>query len=111
VRTDRDSFPLPGKPMETNEMRTASLMLPAAALLALAGCAGEPATQCTSTPQGEWQDADAFQQTLLARGFEINEFKVTEGNCYEIYGFDADGTKVEIYFDPVDGSVVKREED
>ena len=32
---------------------------------------------------------------------------MTEGNCYEIYGFDKDGKKVEIYFDPVSGKPVK----
>jgi hypothetical protein len=50
-----------------------------------------------------------FQAKLLAQGYKINEFKVTGGNCYEIYGFDKDENKVEIYFNPVDGSVVKEE--
>ena len=90
-------------------MRSRTLLLPLA-LATLAGCAGEPATQCTSEPRSAWQDADAFQQNLLDQGYQINEFKITEGNCYEIYGFDPEQTKVEIYFDPVDGSVVKREE-
>jgi hypothetical protein len=85
-------------------------MFLAAALAALAGCAGEATTQCTTEPRSAWQDADAFQQNLLDQGYQINEFKITEGNCYEIYGFDPEQTKVEIYYNPVDGSVVKREE-
>jgi len=80
-------------------------------IAALAGCASEETTQCTSEPRSAWQDADAFQQNLIDQGYRINEFKVTDGSCYEIYGFDADDTKVEIYFNPVDGSIVKREED
>lgn len=79
-------------------------------LFALAGCAGEEITQCTTEPQSAWQDAEAFQQNLQDQGYQVNEFKITEGNCYEIYGFDSEQNKVEIYFNPVDGSVVKREE-
>jgi hypothetical protein len=78
--------------------------------LTLAACGGGSPTQCTTEPQSAWQDADEFQQNLLDEGYRINEFKITEGNCYEIYGFDPDDTKVEIYFNPVDASVVKREE-
>ncbi|PZR40655.1 MAG: PepSY domain-containing protein, partial [Ectopseudomonas oleovorans] len=55
----------------------------------------------------QWQDQDKFQADLKAQGYEINKFKVTGGNCYEIYGFDKDGKKVEIYFDPVSGKPVK----
>jgi hypothetical protein len=86
------------------------LLVFALPLAALSGCGGGSPTQCTSEPRSSWQDADAFQQSLLDEGYRVNEFKITEGNCYEIYGFDPDDTKVEIYFDPVSGSVVKREE-
>lgn len=79
-------------------------------LLGLAGCAGEETTQCTTQPVASWLDADEFQQSLLDQGYQINVFKITEGNCYEIYGFDPEQIKVEIYYNPVDGSVVKREE-
>lgn len=76
----------------------------------LSACSAEHGTtQCTTAPQSEWQNQDMFQAKLLAQGYKINEFKVTDGNCYEIYGFDKDENKVEIYFNPVDGSVVKEE--
>ena len=52
-----------------------------------------------------------FQAKLSNEGYTINQFKQTEGNCYEIYGFEPDGTKVEIYFNPVDASIVKRKAD
>ena len=51
----------------------------------------------------------AFQDKLKAEGYEISKFKVTDGNCYEIYGFDKDKRKVEIYHDPVTGKAVKTE--
>jgi hypothetical protein len=91
-------------------MKSRQLLLLPFALGLLGGCTGEEVTQCTTEPRSAWQDADSFQQNLLDQGYRINEFEITEGNCYEIYGFDPEQTKVEIYFDPVDGSVVKREE-
>ncbi len=91
-------------------MKLRQLLFAPVAIAALAGCAGGETTQCTTEPRSAWQDADEFRQKLVNQGYRINEFKVTEGNCYEIYGFEPDDTKVEIYFNPVDGSVVKREE-
>ncbi len=67
--------------------------------------------QCTDAPQDQWQDADAFQAKLKDDGYQIKKFKTTKGNCYEIYGHDKDGSKVEIYFNPVDGKIVKIEKD
>jgi len=36
----------------------------------------------------------------------VKTFKVS-GNCYEIYGYTKDGQKAEVYFNPVNGDVVK----
>lgn len=66
-------------------------------------------TQCTMEPKENWLDQEQFQESLKEQGYEINEFKVTDGNCYEIYGLDNSKQKVEIYFNPVDGSIVKQE--
>jgi len=67
------------------------------------------ATECTKEPKEKWLDQKKFQQTLTDQGYKINEFKVTKGNCYEIYGFSKENKKVEIYYNPVDGKVVKEE--
>ncbi|MDR8016872.1 PepSY domain-containing protein [Ectopseudomonas guguanensis] len=75
--------------------------------LALASPLTLAATQCTTADMSQWQDQDKFQSGLKAQGYQISKFKVTKGNCYEIYGFDKDGKKVEIYFDPVSGDAVK----
>lgn len=79
------------------------LSLLAASPLAFAG------TQCTTADKAQWQDQVKFQEDLKAKGYNIKKFKVTSGNCYEIYGWDKDKRKVEIYFDPVTGKVVKEE--
>ena len=65
--------------------------------------------ECTKADKAEWQDQAKFQEDLKAQGYEIKKFKVTGGNCYEIYGWDKDKRKVEIYFDPVSGKAVKEE--
>jgi hypothetical protein len=67
------------------------------------------ATQCTTADKSTWQDQEKFQAQLKEQGYKISKFKVTKGNCYEIYGFNKDGKKVEIYHDPVSGKAVKSE--
>ena len=76
-----------------------------AALLAVAGMAfAEP--PC-SVPKEKWMPEAAFKKSVEDKGYTIKTFKVSKGNCYEIYGFDKAGKKVEIYFDPVSGKPVK----
>ncbi|WP_349571291.1 PepSY domain-containing protein [Azotobacter salinestris] len=77
--------------------------------LALASPLAFAGPQCTEADKAQWQDQEKFQEQLKAQGYEIKKFKVTDGNCYEIYGHDKDKRKVEIYFDPVSGKAVKEE--
>jgi len=66
-------------------------------------------TECTTAERSTWQDPEQFQAQLKSQGYQINKFKITDGNCYEIYGLDKDKRKVEIYHDPVSGMAVKTE--
>jgi hypothetical protein len=81
----------------------APLFLVAAALSASAFAA----PQCTSAPRAQWLTEAAMKQKVLDQGYTIKVFQVT-GNCYEIYGKDKAGNKVEIYFDPTDGHIIKK---
>ena len=63
--------------------------------------------QCPAYPDNERIPQDKFQQQLKDQGYSIQKFKVTSGNCYEIYGRDKQGQKVEIYFDAKTGQPVK----
>lgn len=65
-------------------------------------------THCTDAPKTQWQKQDDFKAKLQKEGYQIQKFKITEGNCYEIYGKDKSGKKVEIYFNPTNGDVVKQ---
>jgi hypothetical protein len=69
-----------------------------AALLTATGAMAGPA--CTA-PQDTWMKEADFKTKIEAQGYTIKTFKVSGGKCYEIYGFDKAGKKVEIYFDPV----------
>lgn len=82
-----------------------SLVL-SALLIAVAGTAMASPT-CTA-PKEKWQPEATFKQGLEAQGYQIKTFKVTKGQCYEIYGTDKAGKKVEIYFDPVSGKALER---
>lgn len=75
----------------------------------LTSCAKESEVQCTTAARDTWQDEQMFQDNLISKGYVIDKFVLTPGNCYEIYGKNAAGAKVEIYFNPVDGAVIKEE--
>ena len=61
---------------------------------------------CTDQPKDKWMSETEFKKKVEAQGYKISKFK-QPGTCYEIYGQNKEGKKVEIYFNPVDGSIVK----
>jgi hypothetical protein len=61
---------------------------------------------CTDQPKDKWMKVEEFKKKAQEMGYTINKFK-TPGSCYEIYGKNKEGKKVETYFNPVDGSVFK----
>lgn len=65
--------------------------------------------ECTTADKSEWQDQAKFEQNLKEQGYDVKLFKVTDGNCYEMYGLDENNKKVEIYYNPVSGEKVKEE--
>ena len=79
------------------------------AIVLILGACTQNKTTCTDQPKEQWQDQEVFKENLVSQGFKIKEFKVTEGKCYEMYGWNKEGQKVEIYFNPVDAAIVKEE--
>lgn len=61
---------------------------------------------CTDQPKSKWMSEESFKSKVEAQGYKIRKFK-QPGSCYEIYGTDKSGKNVEIYFNPVDGSISK----
>ncbi|MSQ60721.1 MAG: PepSY domain-containing protein [Betaproteobacteria bacterium] len=77
------------------------------AVLSLASMTALAAPECTKAPKEKWMSEKEMKAKLEAQGYKIKRFEVLS-SCYEIYGRNKDGKKVEIYFDPVDGSIVKQ---
>jgi hypothetical protein len=78
-----------------------------AAVAALGSLSAIAAPECTTAPRSQWMPEATMKARILKEGYAIDKFKVS-GQCYEIYGKDAKGNKVEIYFDPTNGRIVKQ---
>jgi len=73
-----------------------------------AGIGSAAAEDICSVPQAEWQPKEALQKKLESEGWTIKTIKIDEG-CYEVYGKDAAGKKMETYFDPKSFTVTKED--
>lgn len=63
---------------------------------------------CPKAPKEKWLSEAEMKQKIADLGYTHDVFKIS-GDCYEIYGKNKDGKEVEVYFNPVDGSIVKEE--
>ena len=68
-------------------------------VLTAATLGGAMAGEQCNVPVAEWQPRDALQAKLKADGWDVRSIK-TEDGCYEAYAIDAEGNRVEAYFDP-----------
>ena len=62
---------------------------------------------CTNEPKDKWLSESDMKAKIATLGYKYKVFKVTTGNCYEIYGQDNAGQRIEIYFHPMTGAVVE----
>ncbi len=65
---------------------------------------------CPAYPKAQWMKESDARARLEQAGYKIKVFKVS-GNCYELYGYDKAGKKVEIYYDAKTMQVIKEEKD
>ena len=81
-------------------------VLAVAVLMVICGPAfAEP--QCTTEPRDKWISESEMKLKVASLGYQAKVFKVTRGNCYEIYGLDKAGKRIEVYFHPITGKVVE----
>ena len=81
------------------------------AVLCLAAAAPMTAwagANCKANPKTDWMSEADAKAKIEAQGYAIDKFKVS-GNCYEIYGKNKEGKKVEIYYDAKTLEPVKSE--
>jgi hypothetical protein len=74
---------------------TAALLSLAAATAGATGLA-----TCDSGPREGWQPQAKLEQMLKEKGWTVRRIK-EDGGCYEVYGLDERGQRVEAYFHPV----------
>lgn len=55
---------------------------------------------CDSGPKDGWQATQKLEQLLKDKGWTVRRIK-EDGGCYEVYGLDESGKRVEAYFHPV----------
>lgn len=60
---------------------------------------------CTKESKQKWMSEADMKAKIATLGYKYKVFKVTDGNCYEIYGHDKTGKRVEVYFHPVTGEI------
>ena len=87
---------------------------PAKAMLAICGVlfVGSVAVagpQCTKEPRNKWLTAEQMTKKFQAQGFkdDVKKLHVSKGQCWEIYGTDKTGQKVEVYFHPISGEIME----
>lgn len=68
---------------------------------------------CPKAPPEKWMHVLDMQKKIVNEyGFAIKRF-LTDGNCYEIYGWGLNDKRdrfveIEVYFNPVTGAIVKK---
>ena len=77
------------------------------AVLLLAAAGAATAGPTCNVPKDQWMKEADFKARVEAEGYKIKTFKVSKGQCYEIYGHDKAGKKVEIYFNPATAEVLE----
>ncbi len=63
--------------------------------------------RCTNEPESKWLSRADMLERIKPLGHRVEVLKKTRGNCYEIYGRDKSGRRIEVYFHPISGDVVK----
>ncbi|OAI51837.1 hypothetical protein AYO46_07070 [Betaproteobacteria bacterium SCGC AG-212-J23] len=76
--------------------------------LSLASTGALARADCPQYPKAEWMPKEQAKAKIEAMGYKIDKFKI-DGNCYEIYGFNKEGKKAEVYFDAKTLNVIKAE--
>lgn len=81
-------------------MKTIKTIVCAVAFVASAGSAfAHGNVQCKEYPKSEWRPHTELQEKLVKEGWTVRRMEKTD-TCYEVYGKDPKGKRVEAFFDP-----------
>ena len=71
-----------------------------ALLLAVGQTEATGLATCDSGPREGWQPVAKLEAQLKEKGWTVRRIK-EDGGCYEVYGLDEKGQRVEAYFHPL----------
>lgn len=74
-------------------------LAPLALILATSGAWSHGNVTCPAYPKSEWKPHTELQQKLTKEGWTVRRMELTP-TCYEVYGKDPQGKRVEAFFDP-----------
>ena len=69
------------------------------ALAAAGPATAQHAEKCEAIPKAEWKPQAELETRLINQGWKVSRVKITNG-CYEVYGKDEKGGRVEAFFHP-----------
>lgn len=75
------------------------------ALLTVVPATATLASERCSVPDAEWRPQAELEADLTGKGWTISNVKKEDG-CYEVYGTNDKGEKVEVFIDPKSFEVV-----
>ncbi|MFP1633746.1 PepSY domain-containing protein [Zhengella sp. ZM62] len=87
-----------------------ALALSATAAAIQPALASDDDNRCGNAPVSQWMSEDAVKAKAAGMGYDVRSVKVDDG-CYEAYAMDKQGRRVEVYFHPVSGDVVRVKQD
>jgi len=80
-------------------MTRPTLILAALLTLAAGAARADGDGRCPEMPKTEWQSPDALKKALTEQGWKVRRVEATR-LCYEVYGMEPDGKRVEAFFNP-----------
>lgn len=62
---------------------------------------------CTAAPVTEWKSVQEISTDAAGLGYSVMKVE-REGTCYEVEGYDRNGAKIEILYNPETGKPARR---
>lgn len=69
--------------------------------------AGSLGRSCTTAPKGTWLWVNELRAKVEAQGYTVGKAKLKKA-CGELYAFDKNNQRVELFVDPTNGKIVGR---
>lgn len=77
--------------------------------MAISSTAFAESPMCGEAQDDSWMQIDVLQEKVETMGYTIEDMGISEGNCYQVMGLNANGQNVTAYLDPRTGDVVQED--